>query len=144
MHFVPSLTLHQAVCFPAESVLRRKQHLWFAQMSMCGTDFRLLDQHTSAPLIMHTHLLLHMLGDMPLVWLQGEDRWDSGPEEGGLAKSHAARLLSELAGYEKLHGLMVRTGAAEAIADRGEELVSSSSPHLCCACTILGLQLSIC
>lgn len=55
---------------------------------------------------------------------QGEDRWDSGPEEGGLAKSHAARLLSELAGYDKLHALMVRSGAAEAVADRGEELVS--------------------
>lgn len=54
---------------------------------------------------------------------QGEDRWDSGPEEGGLAKSHAARLLSELAGYDKLHALMVRSGAAEALADRGEELV---------------------
>lgn len=55
--------------------------------------------------------------------MQGEDRWDSGPEEGGLAKSHAARLLSELAGYEKLHALMVRSGAAGAVADRGEELV---------------------
>ncbi len=54
---------------------------------------------------------------------QGEDRWDSGPEEGGLAKSHAARLLSELAGYGKLHPLMVHSGAAAAIADRGEELV---------------------
>ena len=58
---------------------------------------------------------------------QGEDRWDSGPEQGGLAKSHAARLLSELAGYEKLHPLMVRSGAAAALADRGEELV-------CCHC----------
>ena len=54
---------------------------------------------------------------------QGEDRWDSGPEEGGLAKSHAARLLSELAGYAKLHPLMVHTGAAAAIAGRGQELV---------------------
>ena len=54
---------------------------------------------------------------------QGEDRWDSGPEEGGLAKSHAARLLSELAGYGKLHPLMVHSGAAAALADRGEELV---------------------
>lgn len=56
---------------------------------------------------------------------QGDDRWDSGPEEGGLAKSHAARLLSELSGYEKLHGLMVHTGAAQALADRGQELVCS-------------------
>lgn len=56
---------------------------------------------------------------------QGEDRWDSGPEEGGLAKSHAARLLSELAGYAKLHPLMVHTGAAAAIAGRGQELVCS-------------------
>ena len=61
---------------------------------------------------------------------QGEDRWDSGPEQGGLAKSHAARLLSELAGYEKLHRLMVHSGAAEALADRGEDLVHSVSG--CC------------
>lgn len=59
--------------------------------------------------------------------MRGEDRWDSGPEEGGLAKSHAARLLSELAGYDKLHALMVRSGAAEAVADRGEELARLSA-----------------
>ncbi|KAL3137901.1 hypothetical protein ABBQ38_005150 [Trebouxia sp. C0009 RCD-2024] len=59
--------------------------------------------------------------------MRGEDRWDSGPEEGGLAKSHAARLLSELAGYDKLHALMVRSGAAEALADRGEELARLSA-----------------
>lgn len=57
--------------------------------------------------------------------LQGEDRWDSGPEEGGLAKSHAARLLSELAGYERLHPLLIHTGAAQALAERGQELVSA-------------------
>ena len=61
----------------------------------------------------------------PCLAEQGEDRWDSGPEEGGLAKSHAARLLSELAGYAKLHPLMVHTGAAAAIAGRGQELVHS-------------------
>ena len=66
--------------------------------------------------------------------LQGEDRWDSGPEEGGLAKSHAARLLSELAGYERLHPLLIHTGAAQALAERGQELVSA-----CCKDT---LQLS--
>ena len=59
--------------------------------------------------------------------LQGEDRWDSGPEEGGLAKSHAARLLSELAGYERLHPLLIHTGAAQALAERGQELVSAFS-----------------
>lgn len=59
------------------------------------------------------------------VSLQGEDRWDSGPEEGGLAKSHAARLLSELAGYERLHPLLIHTGAAQALAERGQELVSA-------------------
>lgn len=59
--------------------------------------------------------------------MRGEDRWDSGPEEGGLAKSHAARLLSELAGYGKLHPLMVHSGAAAAIADRGEQLARLSA-----------------
>lgn len=77
----------------------------------------------------HDSLLFSMSDSAPME--QGEDRWDSGPEEGGLAKSHAARLLSELAGYEKLHGLMVRSGAAEAIADRGGELVRP----IICTCT---------
>lgn len=85
------------------------------------------------------HHLRHLSSHDPLLFSmsdsgrmgQGEDRWDSGPEEGGLAKSHAARLLSELAGYEKLHAIIVRSGAAEAIADRGGELVRPTT----CTCT---------
>ena len=55
---------------------------------------------------------------------QGEGSWEQGPEQGGLAKSHAARALAELAAEEQLHPLLMQSGAVDAIIGRGAELVS--------------------
>ena len=56
--------------------------------------------------------------------VQGEGSWEQGPEQGGLAKSHAARALAELAAEEQLHPLLMHSGAVDAIIGRGAELVS--------------------
>ena len=49
--------------------------------------------------------------------------WREGPEEGGIAKAHAARILAELAGDAALHPLLLRSGAAAALSASAVETV---------------------
>ena len=68
--------------------------------------------------------------------MQVEGQWQDGPEDGGIARTQAVRLLAELAGVPELHPLLVKAGAAAALADQGAELVgpSLSAAGLgCCA-----------
>ena len=55
--------------------------------------------------------------------LQGEDRWSEGPEDGGTARTAAARCASELAGDGAAHLALVESGLAEALALKAAELV---------------------
>jgi len=54
---------------------------------------------------------------------QGEDRWSEGPEDGGTARTAAARCASELAGDGAAHLALVESGLAEALAVKAAELV---------------------
>lgn len=61
--------------------------------------------------------------------IRGEGSWEQGPEQGGLAKSHAARALAELAAEEQLHPLLMHSGAVDAIIGRGAELAQLNEEH---------------
>ncbi len=54
---------------------------------------------------------------------QGEDRWSEGPEDGGTARTAAARCAAELAGDGAVHLALVESGLAEALAVKAAELV---------------------
>ncbi|EIE19498.1 hypothetical protein COCSUDRAFT_58774 [Coccomyxa subellipsoidea C-169] len=54
--------------------------------------------------------------------LEAEGRWAIGPEEGGLARAHAARALAELCAEPRLHETLDRRGAVKAIAHHAAEL----------------------
>lgn len=58
--------------------------------------------------------------------LQSEGGWESGPEEGGIARAFAARALAELCAAPELHGTISRSGAAKALAEHGAEAVSAA------------------
>ena len=66
---------------------------------------------------------------------QSEGQWQEGPEDGGIARTQAARLLAELAAVPDMHPLLVKVGAASALASRGALLVgvdSVSHPQTSC------------
>ena len=54
---------------------------------------------------------------------QGEDRWSEGPEDGGTARTAAARCAAELAGDGATHAALVESGLAEMLAIKAAELV---------------------
>lgn len=58
--------------------------------------------------------------------LKAEDRWAEGPEDGGMARTQAARLLGELAAAPDMHPLLVKSGAASALAQSGSLLAHAS------------------
>ena len=58
---------------------------------------------------------------------QAEGAWSDGPEEGGIARSYAARFCSELAGDGGMHQALSDSGLADALAERSCELVSEQS-----------------
>ena len=49
--------------------------------------------------------------------VQSQGTWADGPEDGGIARTHAARLLAELASQPGMHSLLVQSQAANAIAE---------------------------
>ena len=60
--------------------------------------------------------------------LQAEGKWGAGPEEGGLARAHAARALAELSAEPGLHKLLDRSGAVSVLAHHTAELVGPFTP----------------
>ncbi|KAK9829173.1 hypothetical protein WJX72_004304 [[Myrmecia] bisecta] len=57
---------------------------------------------------------------------QAHGTWSNGPEDGGVARSLAARLLAELAGDPKMHPALVDSGAAAVLARQGAALSEKS------------------
>ena len=55
--------------------------------------------------------------------LQSRGKWSEGPEDGGIARTHAARLLAELAGQPGLHDYLIKLHAASVLADSAAYLV---------------------
>ena len=49
--------------------------------------------------------------------MQSQGTWADGPEDGGIARTHAARLLAELAAQPSMHSLLVQSQAATAITE---------------------------
>ena len=49
--------------------------------------------------------------------LQSQGTWADGPEDGGIARTSAARLLAELAGRPNMHSLLIQSNAAPALAE---------------------------
>lgn len=62
--------------------------------------------------------------------LQGQGKWAAGPEEGGLARAHAARALAELCAEPGLHKLLHSSGAVSVLAHHTAELVGLLLPQL--------------
>lgn len=56
--------------------------------------------------------------------MQGEGEWAEGPEEGGVARCYAARCCAELAGDGGMHQALLKSGLADALAERAAALVS--------------------
>ena len=57
------------------------------------------------------------------IFVQSENGWEYGPEEGGIARAFAARALAELCAAPELHSTISRSGAAKALAQHGAEAV---------------------
>lgn len=55
--------------------------------------------------------------------MQAQGKWATGPEEGGLARAHAARALAELCAEPGLHKLLDSSGAVSVLAHHTAELV---------------------
>ncbi|CAL8468502.1 g8042 [Coccomyxa elongata] len=58
--------------------------------------------------------------------LQAQGKWATGPEEGGLARAHAARALAELCAEPGLHKLLDNSGAVSVLAHHTAELAALS------------------
>ncbi|BDA43534.1 hypothetical protein COCOBI_04-5460 [Coccomyxa sp. Obi] len=58
--------------------------------------------------------------------LQAQGKWAAGPEEGGLARAHAARALAELCAEPGLHKLLDSSGAVSVLAHHTAELAALS------------------
>ena len=63
---------------------------------------------------------------------QSQGTWADGPEDGGIARTHAARLLAELANQPGMHSLLVQSQAANAIAESVAAMVRMVSLVTCC------------
>ena len=63
--------------------------------------------------------------------LQSRGKWADGPEDGGIARTHAARLLAELSAQPQLHSFLIKHGAAAAITGAAAVLVSLPSVLEC-------------
>jgi hypothetical protein len=85
------------------------------------------------------HCVRHVRGGGP----QSEDAWDAGPEQGGLARTQAARLVTELAGDSATHAWLAGCGATDAVAARAEELVRQMASPPICALYVANLQIEL-
>lgn len=58
--------------------------------------------------------------------VQAEGAWADGPEEGGTARSFAARCCAELSGDAKMHPVLQKAGLADALATQSSIMVTNS------------------